>query len=479
MRRFVEGIDRGQATLFPECLDDWIDEDNPVRVIDAFVEKLDLSRMGFDGVAPEATGRPSYHPAVLLKLYIYGYLNRVQSSRRLEREAGRNVEVMWLTSRLVPDHKTIADFRKDSGAAIKQVCVQFVELCRQMGLLTKASVAIDGSKFKAVNTRDKNFTRGKVERRRAQLEKSVARYLAQLDTADLQEPSEELAAKTAHLKEKLVKLESEMQRLAAMERSMLASPDQQISLTDPDSRSMATSGRGSGVVGYNVQVAVDTKHHLIVTHEVTNTGSDRSQLATMATQAKDVLGADHLDAVADRGYYNSPEILACEQADITVTLPKPMTSGAKSDGRFGKQDFVYLAPEDVYRCPAGGKLTYRYTSEEDGKALRRYWTTACSNCAIKARCTTGPQRRIARWEHEHVLEAVQQRLDNNPQAMRMRRETAEHPFGTLKMRMGATHFLMKTLPRVATEMALHVLAYNLTRIMNIVGFQPLMAAMRA
>jgi transposase len=245
MKRSVEGIDRGQATLFPECLADWISENNPVRVIDAFVDRLDLSRSGFDGVAPEVTGRPSYHPSVLLKLYIYGYLNRVQSSRRLEREAGRNVEVMWLTGRLIPDHKTIADFRKDSEAAIKQVCVQFIELCRQIGLLATSSVAIDGSKFKAVNTRDKNFTRGKVERRRAQLEESVARYLAQLDTADRQEPSEEPAAKTDHLKEKLVKLESEMERLAAMEKVMLASPDQQISLTDPDSRSMATSGRGS------------------------------------------------------------------------------------------------------------------------------------------------------------------------------------------------------------------------------------------
>src|ERR1700758_5500754 len=221
MKRFVEGTDREQSTLFPECLEDWIHEDNPVRVIDVFVDELDLGALGFDGVDPEATGRPSYHPAVLLKLYIYGYLNRVQSSRRLEREAGRNVEVMWLTGRLTPDHKTIADFRKDSGPAIKQVCVQFIELCRLMGLLTTASVAIDGSKFKAVNTRDKNFTCGKVERRRAQLEKSVARYLAQLDTADLQEPSEELAAKTAHLKEKLVKLESETERLAATGRLML------------------------------------------------------------------------------------------------------------------------------------------------------------------------------------------------------------------------------------------------------------------
>ena len=479
MRRFVEGIDREQGTLFPECLADWIDEDNAVRVIDAFVDKLDLSRLGFDGVAPEATGRPSYHPSVLLKVYIYGYLNRVQSSRRLEREASRNIEVMWLTGRLVPDHKTIADFRKDYGSAIKQVCVQFVELCRQMGLLATASVAIDGSKFKAVNTRDKNFTRGKVERRRAQLEESVARYLAQLDTADLQEPSEELAAKTAHLREKLLKLEGEMRRLAAMEKQMLASPDQQISLTDPDSRSMATSARGSGVVGYNVQVAVDTEHHLIVTHEVTNDGSDRVQLANVACQAKKVLGVDELEAVADRGYYSGEEILACHEAGIAVTLPKPMTSGMEARGRFGKQDFVYLGDEEVYRCPAGERLKYHYTNEENGQRLRRYWTNACRDCALKPRCTSGKERRITRWEHEHVLEAVQKRLDKNPQAMRVRRETVEHTFGTLKMRMGATHFLMKRLPKVASEMALHVLAYNLTRVMNIMGIQPLMAAIRA
>src|SRR5262245_14307707 len=479
MKRFVDGIDRSQSTLFPECLEDWIDEDNPVRVIEVFVEGLDLGELRFGGVEPEVTGRPSYHPSVLLKLYIYGYLNRVQSSRRLEREAGRNVEVMWLTGRLAPDHKTIADFRRDNGPAIRKVCAQFVALCREIGLLTTASVAIDGSKFKAVNNRDKNFTRAKMERRIAQIEESVARYLSQLDTADLQEPSDALTAKTAHLQEKLAKLASEMKRLKAIEKAMLASPDQQISLTDPDSRSMATSGRGSGVVGYNVQVAVDTEHHLIVTHKVTNTGSDRSQLANVASQAKEVLGADHLDAVADRGYFNSPEILACEQADITVTLPEPMTSGAKSDGRFGKQDFVYLASEDVYRCPAGEKLTYRYTNEEDGKTLRRYWTTACPHCPLKAQCTKGPERRITRWEHEHVLEAVQQRLDANPQAMRLRRETVEHPFGTLKMRMGATHFLMKRLPKVATEMALHVLAYNLTRVMNIIGVKPLLATIRA
>jgi transposase len=479
MKRFVEGADRGQSTLFPACLEDWVGEDNPVRVVDVFVDGLDLAELGFGGVDPEATGRPSYHPSVLLKLYIYGYLNRVQSSRRLEREAGRNVEVMWLTGRLAPDHKTIADFRKDNGLALRQVCARFIELCREMGLLNTASVAIDGSKFKAVNNRDKNFTRAKVERRRAQLEESVARYLSQLDTADRQEPTEALAVKAARLKEKLAKLKEQMGKLAAYEKQMLASPDQQISLTDPDSRSMATSGRGSGIVGYNVQVAVDTEHHLIVTHEVTNSGSDRAQLANVAKQAKAVLQTETLEAVADRGYFNSPEILACHEADITVTLPKPLTSGAKSDGRFGKQDFAYLPKEDVYRCPAGERLPYRYTNEEAGKVLRRYWTTACPECSLKSQCTPASERRITRWEHEHLLEAVQQRLDANPRAMRQRRETVEHPFGTIKARMGATHFLTKTLPKVAAEMALSVLAYNLTRAMNILGIKPMMAAITA
>jgi len=325
----------------------------------------------------------------------------------------------------------------------------------------------------------KNFTRAKVERRRAQLEESVARYLSQLDTADRHEPTEALATKTERLKEKLAKLKEEMAKLVAIEAQMLASPDQQVSLTDPDSRSMATSGRGSGVVGYNVQVAVDTEHHLIVAHEVTNSGSDRSQLANMAKQAKAVLQAQELAAVADRGYFNSPEILACHEAGITVTLPKPMTSGAKADGRYGRQDFVYIAEEDVYRCPAGERLTYRYTNAEAGKVLRHYWATACSKCPLKSQCTTGPERRIARWEHENLLDAVQQRLDANPQAMRQRRQTVEHPFGTMKARMGATHFLTKTLSKVAAEMALSVLAYNLTRVMNIIGIRPLIAAIEA
>ena len=472
-------MDRGQTTLFPECLDDWIDEDNPVRVIDAFVDAIDLGELGFDGVVPEATGRPAYHPAVLLKLYIYGYLNRVQSSRRLEREAGRNVEVMWLMGWLVPDHKTIADFRKDNGRALRQVCTRFVGLCRDMGLLAAASVAVDGSKFKAVNNRDRNFTRAKMARRLAQIEASVARYLQQLDTADRQEPSEALVTKITGLREKIAKLGDEMRRLADIEAQMLESPDQQVSLTDPDARSMATSGRGSGVVGYNVQVAVETEHHLIVAHEVTNVGSDRSQLAIMAKTAKTTLCAESLDVVADRGYFNSEEILACEEAGITVTLPKPMTSNSKAEGRFGKQDFRYVAGEDVYICPAGERLAYHYTNEENGLVLHRYWTNACQSCPIKHSCTTAKERRITRWEHEPILEAVQRRLDENPKAMRQRREMVEHPFGTIKARMGATHFLMKTLPRVAGEMALHVLAYNLTRVLNIVGSRLLIAAIRA
>ena len=484
MAGFVDGMDRRQATLLPECLEDWVGENNPVRAVDVFADALDLKALGFAGVEAAGIGRPGYHPAVLLKLYIYGYLNRVQSSRRLECEAGRNLEVMWLTGRLAPDHKTIADFRKDNGPAIKKVCAQFVELCRKMGLLAKASVAIDGSKFKAVNSRDNNFTKGKLERRLKQIEESVARYMGQLDTADRRQAAGEEASETVELvktrlKEKLVKLEEEVKRLRTIEQQVLASPDQQISLTDPDCRSMATSGRGSGMVAYNVQSAVDTEHPLIVAHEVTNAGSDRSQLAMMAEAAKAALHSDNLEVVADRGYFKGEEILACENAGVAVTLPKPQTSGAKSKGRFGKQDFVYLPSEDVYRCPAGERLPHHYTADEDGQKMRIYLTKACRACPLKDKCTTSNERRIKRWEHEHVVEAVQTRLDKNPQAMRVRRETVEHPFATLKMRMGATHFLCKTLPKVATEMALNVLGYNLTRVMNIVGVSKLMEAIKA
>ncbi len=340
-------------------------------------------------------------------------------------------------------------------------------------------MAIDGSKFKAVNSRDKNFTRAKMTRRLKQIEESVERYLHQLDSADRQEPSQARTTKTVRLNDKIVTLKEEMRRLEKLEAEMLATPDKQISLTDADARSMATSGRGSGMVGYNVQAAVDTKHHLIVAHEVTNVGTDRSQLSAMAEKTKTALETDALDVVADRGYFNSKEILACDEAGITVTLPKPLTSGSKARGRFGKQDFRYVGQDDAYICPAGERLVHHFTNVEKGLSLRRYWTGACRSCAIKDRCTTGKERRITRWEHEHVLEAVERRLDEHPEKMRQRRETVEHPFGTLKCWMGSTHFQMKTLKRVGTEMALHVLAYNLKRVMNILGIGPLIAAMMA
>jgi transposase len=479
MSRFIAGVDRSQATLFPEQLEDWINEDNPVRVFDAFVDALDLNDLGFERVRSAVTGRPGYHPSVLLKLYIYGYLNRVQSSRRLEREAGRNVEVMWLLRRLVPDHKTIADFRKDNGAAIRKVCSQFVLLCRQIGLLSSASVAIDGSKFKAVNNRDRNYTKAKMQRRMNQINESVVRYLHQLDSADRQEPTLAIGARVTRLNEKIGKLREEMVRLKALERERLASPDGQISLTDPDARSMATSGRGSGVVGYNMQAAVDTENHLIIAYDVVQTGSDRAQLSPMAEMAKVALETDKLDVVADRGYFSSDQILLCEQAGVTVTLPKPVTSGLKAKGRFGKHDFRYVSEDDVYICPAGNQLPHRMATKEKGLTQHRYWTNICTRCTIKHMCTSGKERRITRWEHENMLEDVQRRLDENPQAMRTRRETVEHPFGTIKMRMGATHFLMKRLKNVKTEMALSVLAYNLTRVMNIIGIKPLMEAIRA
>jgi transposase len=479
MKRFIEGVDRSQATLFPEYLEDWIDEDNPVQVIDAFVDELDLFDLGFKRVVPKRTGRPPYHPSVLLKLYIYGYLNRVQSSRRLEREAGRNVEVMWLTCRLAPDYKTIADFRKDYGKAIRKVCAEFVALCRELDLLADACVAIDGSKFKAVNSRDRNATRGKMERRRKEIEKSIERYLHELDTADRQEPSTANTAKKARLADRLSMLKKKMKQLETLEAEVLAAPDQQISLTDPDARSMATKAKGSGMVGYNVQTAVETTHYLIVAHDVINEGNDRSQLSPMSKKAKAALETDELEVLADSGYFSGEEILKCDEADITATLPKPLTSGNRSKGMFVKQDFRYVADEDVYICPVGERLSHHFTNVEKGLTLRHYWTNACRDCAIKHLCTTGKERRIKRWEHEHVVEAAERRLDENPDAMRTRRMTVEHPFGTIKAWMGATHFQMRTLKKVATEMALHVLAYNLKRVMNILGIRPLIAAIRA
>jgi transposase len=478
MKRFIQGSDRSQGILLPEQLDDYVTDENPVRVIDAFVDELDLATLGFEGVTPADTGRPAYHPVDLLKLYIYGYLNRIQSSRRLEREAQRNIELMWLTGRLTPDFKTIANFRKNNGVGIRNACRQFVLLCRNLGLFTQQLIAIDGSKFKAVNNRDRNFTKAKVRARMQQIEESIERYLSMLDTLDRTEPAE-APAKTVRLQDKITLLKEQMQALKEVEERLQDSPDGQISLTDPDARSMATSGRGTGMVGYNVQAAVDTTHHLIVAHEVTNIGNDRSQLANMSEQAREATGIEKLAVVADRGYFSGEEVLACDHAGITAYVPKPLTSGAKADGRFGKQDFVYMSDQDEYHCPAGHAMTRRFDTVDKGLILNVYATPACRRCLLKADCTTGPERRIRRWEHEAVIDAMQERLGKAPQQMRLRRQTVEHPFGTLKAWMGATHFLTKTLDRVSTEMSLHVLAYNFKRLLRIMGAALMMKLAKA
>src|ERR671923_887900 len=417
MKRFVEGEDRRQGALLPHCLDDYVTENNPVRVIEAFIDELDLATLGFDGVVPETTGRPSYHPVTLLKIYLYGYLNRVQSSRRLEREAQPNIELMWLTGRLAPDFKTIADFRKNNGAAIRAVCSQFVVLCRALGLFTRAVVAIDGSKFKAVNNRDKNYTVAKVVGRMEQVDASIARYLRALDRADREE-SDIAEAKSIRLTEKIAGLRRQMRALKVMEQTVQEAPDQQVSLTDPDARSMATSGKGTATVGYNVQIAVDAEHHLIVTHEVTNQGYDRQQLAPMAFKAQQATGCEQITALADRGYFNGDQVLACEGTGVAPIVPKTLTSSGARRGFFTRQDFIYNTEHDHYTCPAGAKLTKanrRTDHTEDFDFYRNL--SACFTCPLRPRCTPTKLRRIKRWVNEDVLDRMQDRLHPMPDAM--------------------------------------------------------------
>ena len=463
MSKFIEGDDRSQATLFPERLDDYVAEDNPVRVIDVFIDDLDISGLGFKS-EPAATGRPGYHPKTLLKLYVYGYLNRVRSSRRLEVEAQRNLELMWLTGRLAPDFKTIADFRKDNPEAIRLVCREFVMLCKKLNLLGEKLVAIDGSKFKAVNSRDQNFTKAKMKRRLRDVESTIERYLARLDETDRTEPPPD---DPRTLQDKVAKLREELARLKKLEVRMLEAPDKQLSLTDPDARSM--NSRGTGVVGYNVQSAVDAKHHLIVAHDVSKVGSDRRQLAKMAKQAKDILGTEKLTVVADKGYYNGDEIRECEQNDIVAYVPKPDTSPNKAKGYFNRSRFRYVREDDEYECPAGERLTFRIEGEEGGKQIRRYWSSACGSCAIKSQCTNGKERRVRRWVHEDVLERAAKRLRRRPGVMLARRSLVEHPFGTLKSWTSSNHFLTKRLSGVSTETSLQILAYNMKRAINLVG----------
>ena len=475
MPRFIEGEPRTQSTLFPERIEDYIDEDNPVRAIEAFVDALNLEQLGFQGMIPKETGRPAYHPSTMLKLYIYGYLNRIQSTRRLERETGRNIELMWLLGRLKPDFKTIANFRRSNGKAIRKVCAEFIGLCRKLDLFSQALVAIDGSKFKASNNRDKNFTPAKLARRIEEIEKSINRYFSRLDRMDNEAPG--IENQSGKLKDKITSLKQEVKRLKGLESEIQSTPDKQLSMTDPDARSMRS--RGTGIVGYNVQTAVDAEHHLIVTHEVTQKNNDRDYLTPMSLEARDAMGVEELEVVADRGYYKSQEIKASEDAGLITYVPKSHTSSNKAHGLFDRSQFRYQPETDEYHCPAGERLAKRSTTTDNGKIMVRYWSSNCQSCQLKSQCTTGKERRVSRWEHEEVLDRMEQRLVRDPQKMNTRRETVEHPYGTIKSWMGATHFEMRTLKHVKTEMSLHVLAYNLKRVMNILGVKSLIEAIQA
>ena len=474
MSRFIEEDSRTQSTLFPESLEDYIAADNPIRVIDAFVDGLDLRDMKFKRVQPSSTGRPGYRPTTLLKLYVYGYMNRIQSSRRLEQETHRNVELMWLLGRLQPDFKTIADFRKNNAQAIQRSCREFVEICRKLELFSKSLVAIDGSKFKAVNSKQRNDSQGSMKRRIARTEKHIADYLAALDAIDSDEPGSG-NKRDPELKEKLAELQKHLKDLKQREKQVKAHPDKQLSETDPDSRLMKQSTVGS-LVGYNVQTAVETEHKLIITHEVTNSPVDRGQLLPLARSAKEALHKDVLAVFADRGYYKSTDIKACIDEDILTLVPKSMTSNNGARGFFPRSAFKYNEETDEYHCPADQVMTHRGTSTESGKKTKRYFVSSiiCRECKLKLQCTTGPNRKMTRWEHEEVLEKMQLQLDQTPDAMTVRAQTVEHPFGTLKLWMGARHFLMKQLKNVQTEMSLHVLAYNLRRMITIFGVAALM-----
>ena len=475
MKRFIEGEDRSQSTLFPELVDDYISEENPVRVIDVFIDELDLKDLGFEQVVPQLTGRPSYHPSTLLKIYLYGYLNRIQSSRRLERETQRNVELMWLTRRLTPDFKTIADFRKNNGKGIKNVCRTFIGLCRKLNMFTDAVVAIDGSKFKAVNNKENNYTPKKLKFHIERVENHIQKYLSQLDEADNEEESESQTT----IAEKISRLKATLAELRALEEKVEEAPDKQISTTDPDSRLMKVKGMVRQV-SYNVQNAVDVKHHLITAHKVTNSGTDRGQLCETGKLAQVALGKKNITVIADKGYFGGQDIKDTQDAGMKPLVPKGDTSGSEKKGIFNRSEFIYDTSKDVYTCPANKELQYRMTSVEKGKELKKYFSDVmtCRACSVRSSCTKGKGvRRITRWVHEDLLEVMEAELKSNPDTMLIRKQPVEHPFGTIKSWMGSTHFLTKGLNNVSTEMNLHVLAYNLKRMISIFGSQGLIREM--
>lgn len=472
----VQGVDRSQVLLFPEVVDEYLDEANPVRFLDAFVDSLDLTALGFARALPLKTGRPPYHPGDLLKLYLYGYLNKIRSSRKLEQESGRNIELMWLVRKLQPDFKTIADFRKENTKALKEVCRAFTLLCRELNLFGGELVAVDGSKFKAVNSRDRNFTEKKLARLLTQIDEKIAAYLNDLDRQDQGESSPSKLT-TEELKKKLERVRSRRDGYQQMQKALDGSDERQISLTDPDSRSMKV--RQGTDVCYNVQTAVDAQHKLIVAHEVTNAVTDLAQLSGIAIAAKEALGVEHLEVVADQGYYNGQEVKTCLEAGIVPYISKPNTSANRKLGLFTKEDFRYDPVTDVYHCPAGEALPFHFENVEQGRVTRYYTTSACKGCALKPQCTRNKDhRRISRWAHEHVHEAMAKRVAEHPETLRQRKSLVEHPFGTMKRWMDQGYFLMRGLEKVRAEMSLTVFAYNLKRAMRILGVQPLMAAVR-
>jgi transposase len=471
---YIEGESREQRLLFPEVLDDYIGEDNVVRFIDVFVEGLQMEELGFDRSVAKETGRPPYDPRDLLKLYIYGYLNRARTTRILERECQRNLELMWLMRKLRPDFKTIADFRRDNRKAFQGVFRQFVLVCKQMGLLGGELVAVDGSKFKAVNSGQRNFSQKKLEKRLKEIDKKVGHYLDEMDRADKGERHTTISA--GDLKEKIAQLKERKGRYEELLKELKASGEKQISLTDADSRVMALTAKGE--VSYNVQTAVDSKHHLIVEQDVTNEGLDNHQLWVMAQSTKQALGQSDLQVVADMGYYNQEELKQCEEGGITPYVSKPIVSKNTARGLFGKEKFVYETDGDYYRCPAGQRLDFRFQSVEDGKTFRYYWTKACPGCPLKAQCTTDPRfHRIKRWEHEAILERIEERVRANPTIMKLRKQIVEHPFGTMKFWNDQRHFLMKGLEKVKAEFSLCTLAYNIKRAIQILGVRELTAAL--
>lgn len=472
---YIAGTDRTQAVLLPEVLDDYVGADNPVRFLDAFVAQLDLSALGFQRAVPAETGRPGYDPADLLRLYLYGYLHRIRSSRRLEQETHRNVELMWLLRRLTPDFKTIADFRRDHPRALKGVCREVILLCRRLDLFGGELLAIDGSKFRAVNARDRSYTPAKLAKLQREIDQTITRYLRELDRQDQTEVGTE-GPSAAVLQEKIAALQERRAQYTAYQQQLVASGETALSLTDRDSRPMMSRGRVE--VCYNVQTAVDAKHKLIVAEDVTNAAADRDQLSPMATAAQDALGSATPVVVADRGYYHGAEIKRCLEAGMPPLVPRPLTSANEARGLFTKDDFVYEPGADGYRCPAGEWLTYRSTTVELGRTIKNYRTSACGRCALKFRCTRNKDgRKITRWVDEHLLEEMAQRLRRDRALFAQREALSEHPFGTMKRAMDQGYFLLKGLRKVRGEFSLTVLAYNLKRVLNLVSVPRLLEAL--